>query len=181
MLIQKKSFPLCEYRKKVLCFNDITDNKSVEDVENLFWKNISFSPPLYGADIKGSVMDSGVQWNLTQLDSLLSKGLPRAISGVNVPYLYIGSWKTMFGWHKEDLDLYSINYLHYGKPKFWYSLPKNEGKKLEGFAKECFSEGFNKCSEFLRHKTVMINPYLLKKNIEGLKINKFIFYFVFIK
>jgi jumonji domain-containing protein 2 len=172
LLIQKKSLPLSEYRKKVLCFNDITDQKSIEEVEDLFWKNISFSPPLYGADIKGSIMDPGVQWNLGELDSVLSKGLPRVISGVNVPYLYIGSWKTMFGWHKEDLDLYSINYLHHGKPKFWYALPKNEGKKLERFAKECFTDGFSKCSEFLRHKTVMINPYLLKKNIDGLKIHK---------
>jgi len=36
-------------------------------VEDLFWKNISFSPPLYGADIKGTLMDKGIQWNLTEL------------------------------------------------------------------------------------------------------------------
>ena len=43
------------------------------------------------------------------------------MSGVNDPYLYVGSYKSMFGWHIEDLDLCSINFLHAGKPKFQYN------------------------------------------------------------
>ena len=67
----------------------------------------------------GSIMKNNVPWNLSNLNSLLSKALDtKTISGVNKPYLYVGSWKTLFGWHKEDLDLYSINYLHFGKPKY---------------------------------------------------------------
>ncbi len=48
----------------------------------------------------------------------LSDGLNNLkVSGVNDPYLYVGSYKSMFGWHIEDLDLCSINFLHEGKPK----------------------------------------------------------------
>lgn len=174
LLIQKKSTTIVDYKKKVSCFDVIIHDKKIDEIEALFWKNITFSPPLYGADIKGTLMNTPDEWNLSKLNSLLSKGLNQTISGVNVPYLYVGSWKSMFGWHKEDLDLYAINYLHHGKPKFWYALPVSEGPKLEQFAKKQFPEGFNKCSEFLRHKTTMISPLVLKKADPTLKIHKMI-------
>lgn len=82
-----------------------------------FWKTIKFSFPLYGADAPGSLFDKNVKWNLHELQSILKEGLDQDINGVTTPYLYIGSWKAMFAWHKEDLDLCSINYLHFGKPK----------------------------------------------------------------
>jgi len=43
----------------------------------------------------------------------------------------MGHWKSFFAWHTEDMDLAAINYLHHGKPKFWYALPASEGPKLE--------------------------------------------------
>jgi jumonji domain-containing protein 2 len=69
------------------------------------------------------LVDKGVPWNLAELKTLLNHGLGKLkIPGVSSPYVYIGTWKSMFGWHKEDIDLYSINYLHHGLPKFWYSI-----------------------------------------------------------
>lgn len=102
---------------------------------------------------------------------------------MNEPYLYIGRnilffkyigcWKTFFAWHKEDLDLYATNYLHYGKSKFWYTISPDNGYILENYARQSFSEHFSKCSEYLRHKTVLINPYILKQKIPNLKITKY--------
>ena len=101
----------------------ITEGKSVEEIEKLFWKSLMNNAPLYGADVSGSLFDEGAPWNLAEIQTVLNKGLGNVkIQGVTNPYVYIGSWKSMFGWHKEDLDLYSINYLHKGRPKYWYGV-----------------------------------------------------------
>lgn len=65
------------------------------------------------------------EWNIGRLNSILDtvereSGIK--IKGVNTAYLYFGMWKSTFAWHTEDMDLYSINYLHFGEPKSWYSL-----------------------------------------------------------
>ena len=39
------------------------------------------------------------------------------ITGVMMPWLYVGSCMSAFCWHVEDHALYSINYLHKGAPK----------------------------------------------------------------
>ena len=43
------------------------------------------------------------------------------ITGVMVPWLYVGSCMSAFCWHVEDHALYSINYLHKGAPKVLHS------------------------------------------------------------
>jgi len=84
--------------------------------------------------VLGSLFDdSTTAWNVAHLGDLLPKLAPKACSipGVVSPYLYFGMWRATFAWHVEDADLYSINYIHFGAPKFWYSVPQEQSEKFE--------------------------------------------------
>ena len=70
-------------------------------------------------------------WNLNNLQTILNKAISTSLKGVTNSYCYIGSWKTCFCWHKEDLDLSAINYLHLGKSKFWYCIQWEDGPLFE--------------------------------------------------
>lgn len=97
-----------------------------------FWKNVTFSAPLYGADLLNSLMDaSSKNWDLNNLDSVLTDALNTRVKGVNTPYCYVGSWKAFFCWHTEDLDLSGINFIHQGKSKFWYAINHQDRKLIQ--------------------------------------------------
>ena len=72
---------------------------------------------------------------MTRLLPSSDQGLP----GVNTPYLYFGMWRATFAWHVEDMDLFSINYIHFGAPKFWYSVPQGRANALEQTMRGGFS------------------------------------------
>ena len=114
--------------------NSISDGKTVDQIESLFWKNITFSSPLYGADIDDTWFDLSTKPNINSLNTILELGTDTTLKGINKPYLYVGTWKSLFAWHKEDFDLAALNYLHYGKPKFWYVIHSDDGHILEKYA-----------------------------------------------
>ncbi|GLD49916.1 E3 ubiquitin-protein ligase UHRF1 [Lates japonicus] len=120
--IQKKSMTVGEYRKLANSKKYCTPrHKDFDDLERKYWKNLTFVSPIYGADVSGSIYDEDIhEWNIGHLNTLLDmveQECGIVIEGVNTPYLYFGMWKTTFAWHTEDMDLYSINYLHFGQPK----------------------------------------------------------------
>ncbi|XP_042581284.1 lysine-specific demethylase 4A isoform X2 [Cyprinus carpio] len=166
--IQKKPMTVREFRKTAntdkFCNPRYAD---FDELERKYWKNLTFNPPLYGADVSGTLYDPDVtEWNIGRLNTILDtvereSGI--TIRGVNTPYLYFGMWKSTFAWHTEDMDLYSINYLHFGEPKSWYIVPPEHGKRLERLAKGFFPGSAQSCEAFLRHKMTLISPSILRK------------------
>jgi len=67
----------------------------------------------------------------------LLKHLKASISGVNVPWLYVGMLFSTFCWHNEDNYLYSINYSHEGAGKQWYGVPGTATSLLEKVSECC--------------------------------------------
>jgi len=146
--IQKKAMTVEDYRNLAESEKFRTPNHfDYGDLERKYWKNIIYKSPIYGADVSGSITDKDVDvgiyslkypnlyfisfeyiffkfkvWNINKLGTILdyvNKDYGISIEGVNTAYLYFGMWKTSFAWHTEDMDLYSINYIHEGHPKTW--------------------------------------------------------------
>ena len=64
--------------------------------------------------------------------------------------------------HTEDMDLASVNYLHYGANKSWYCIPPAHRSRFEQLVKDLLPELFRQCPEFFRHKELLVSPYVLE-------------------
>ncbi|KAG0304637.1 hypothetical protein BGZ98_005258 [Dissophora globulifera] len=143
-----------------------------KELERNYWRNVTFVQPMYGADMSGSLFDDRTKsWNTQCLGDLLSR-IDQNLPGVNTPYLYFGMWKATFAWHVEDMDLYSINYLHFGAPKQWYCIRPENSARFECIAQGIFSSDYKTCPQFLRHKTYLISPSKLAT--DGVPVNRLV-------
>ena len=158
---------------------------SSQDVEDEFWKLVH-SPfqdveVEYGADLHSSLHGSGFPtlekapknkyskcpWNLNNLP-ILSKSVFRHIksdiSGMIVPWLYVGMIFSAFCWHTEDHYTYSINYLHWGEPKTWYGIPSSHANKFEDVMRQLMPDLFKANPDLLFHLTTIVSPWELRKH-----------------
>ncbi|KAG2415306.1 hypothetical protein HFD88_006497 [Aspergillus terreus] len=146
-----------------------------EELETAYWKSLMFNNPMYGADMPGSLFDDNTtSWNVAKLPNLLDV-LGQKVPGVNTAYLYLGMWKATFAWHLEDVDLYSINYIHFGAPKQWYSISQEDAPRFEQAMKSIWTSDAKNCDQFLRHKTYLVSPSLLKSQY-GITVNRLVHY-----
>lgn len=136
-----------------------------------FWRTLGKGEPsLYGADMEGSMFDPEIAtsecgltaWNLNVGLCDLLRMLPYQVPGVNTTMIYVGMWRSMFAFHVEDLDLYSINYVHTGAAKSWYSIAPANRQRFEALSESQNAADKRVCGEYLRHKTKLFSPTLMK-------------------
>ncbi|VFQ97411.1 unnamed protein product [Cuscuta campestris] len=160
---------------------------SIEDIEGEFWRIVEQSTEevevYYGADLESGVFgDSGFPkassdqyaasgWNLKNFARLPGSLLcfeECNISGVVVPWLYVGMCFSSFCWHVEDHHLYSLNYLHWGDPKVWYGVPGSQASKLEDTMRKHLPDLFEEQPFLLNELVTQLSPSVLKS--EGVPV-----------
>ncbi|KAJ5771399.1 uncharacterized protein N7511_003450 [Penicillium nucicola] len=170
--VDEEAFKNFDYR---IHDNEDYTAERCEELETNYWKSLMYNNPMYGADMPGSLFeDSTTSWNVAKLPNLLDV-LGQKVPGVNTAYLYLGMWKATFAWHLEDVDLYSINYIHFGAPKQWYSISQEDAPRFEQAMRSIWSSDAKNCDQFLRHKTYLVSPSLLKSQY-GITVNRLVHY-----
>ncbi|KAF5191274.1 Lysine-specific demethylase, partial [Thalictrum thalictroides] len=161
---------------------------SVEDIEGEYWRMVENPTEeievLYGADLDTGVFGSGFpkvsspsknsstneekyltsDWNLNNFSKLPTSVFSfekNDISGVIVPWLYIGMCFSSFCWHVEDHFLYSLNYMHWGAPKMWYGVPGEDAQKLEEALKKYLPDLFVEQPDLLHKLVTQLSPSIL--------------------
>ena len=141
-----------------------------EELDSRFWRHIAGAPaPVYGADASelGSLFEPNMkEWHLGALPggpmNDLTQSLP-PIPGLNRSMLYFGRWRSFFAMHTEDCELQGASYLHCGAPKRWYVVPPAYAERVRTLTANLYPEARKACAQFLRHKTTLLAPAVLKR------------------
>ncbi|CAG9828368.1 unnamed protein product [Diabrotica balteata] len=180
-------------------FNMPVHKVPLETVEREFWRIVSTIDEdvtvEYGADLHTMDHGSGFPtnksenlsemekkyaesgWNLNNLPVLEGSVLGHInadISGMKVPWMYVGMCFSTFCWHNEDHWSYSINYLHWGEAKTWYGVPGTQAEEFEETMKSVAPELFQAQPDLLHQLVTIMNPNILMKNgIQVFKMNQY--------
>ncbi|KAL8288940.1 hypothetical protein RB597_000835 [Gaeumannomyces tritici] len=162
------------------CHRPVTE----DDVEREFWRLVGSRDETveveYGADIHCTTHGSGFPtaeknpddpysndpWNLNLLPlhpESLFRYIKSDISGMTVPWVYVGMIFSTFCWHNEDHYSYSANYQHFGATKTWYGIPGEDAEKFEAAMKEAIPELFATQPDLLFQLVTLLPPEQLRK------------------
>ncbi|KAF9006679.1 jumonji superfamily protein [Cyathus striatus] len=153
------------------------------DVEEEFWRLVQSPHETveieYGADVHSTTHGSAMPtmethpldpyskdpWNLNNIpilpDSLL-RFIKSDISGMTVPWTYVGMAFSTFCWHNEDHYTYSINYMHWGETKTWYGIPGADAEKFEAAIMSEAPDLFEAQPDLLFQLVTLMNPRRVK-------------------
>lgn len=155
-----------------------------DDVEREFWRLVeSLTETVeveYGADIHSTTHGSGFPtveknplnpyskdpWNLNVLpfhEESLFRHIKTDISGMTVPWLYVGMCFSTFCWHNEDHYTYSANYQHFGATKTWYGIPGADAHVFEDAMRQAVPELFESQPDLLFQLVTLLPPDQLRK------------------
>lgn len=171
-----------DYLKNNPELEDLDDEEFENEIEKRFWDSVRSTGDSitveYGSDIHCSEKGSGFpirakepynryskdSWNLNNMphhkDSLFHQ-IKSDISGMTVPWLYVGMMFSTFCWHSEDHYTYSVNYQHFGDTKTWYGIPGSDAEKFEQAMRDTVPELFEKQPNLLFQLVTMISPDIL--------------------
>jgi len=179
-----------KFKEEWFAAKDVKDAKNVseEDCEDEFWRLVENPHESceveYGADLHSTQHGSGFPtmerhpknpysknpWNLNVIpvlpDSLFTH-IKSDISGMMVPWIYVGMCFSAFCWHNEDHYTYSINYHHWGDTKTWYGIPGADALKFEDAMRRAVPELFEQQPDLLFQLVTMLSPGTLMK--EGVR------------
>ena len=155
-----------------------------DEVEREFWRLVeSLTETVeveYGADIHSTTHGSGFPtiekkpldpysknpWNLNVLpfhEESLFRHIKTDISGMTVPWLYVGMCFSTFCWHNEDHYTYSANYQHFGATKTWYGIPGKDAHAFEDAMRKAVPELFETQPDLLFQLVTLLPPEQLRK------------------
>lgn len=181
-------------------FKSNTCNVPLDQVENEYWRLVSslFDTVSveYGADLHCNEFGSGFPsqstkellhedeldyidhpWNLNNTpvaEGSVFRYINTNISGMIIPWMYVGMCFSTFCWHNEDHWTYSISYLHYGEPKTWYGVPGSQAENFERSMKRLAPNLFEHQPDLLHQLVTICNPLtLLEDKVPIHKVNQY--------
>ncbi|EEB08152.1 histone demethylase Jmj2 [Schizosaccharomyces japonicus yFS275] len=184
------SYTLSQFKKKDSSFKKRYFGSTIQsdhenEVESEYWRLMESSDESmvveYGADLSTTEFRSAFptlrtdaddpyasdEWNLNRMpttEKSLLQHIHSQISGITVPWLYVGMCFSTFCWHMEDNYTYSINYQHMGATKTWYGIPGTQADSLLELASSLAPEVILKEPDLMHQLNTIINPKTLLKN-----------------
>mmetsp|Transcript_39100 Transcript_39100/g.66538 ORF Transcript_39100/g.66538 Transcript_39100/m.66538 type:complete len:574 (+) Transcript_39100:97-1818(+) len=106
-------------------------------------------------------------WNLNNISCWPGSAIrcvTHSIDGINKPWLYMGMMFSSFCWHREDIYLASINYMHSGASKQWYGIPGAKANSFRRVMEKQMKLRLKEVPDLEHHITTQIAPSTLLSN-----------------